>query len=115
MKTKRIILSIMLALAMIAPVVEPGFAEQTTVSQSKQTFSKFKKKVLKKYRKIKNGMSYDEVVDILGKEETDVFDETEYSDGTEWIYDWKFKYSKSKYVTITIRFYNEIVKYKTFY
>lgn len=118
MKVKRVILSVVLALALCTPIVEPCAVTNTTTvvqAKKKQTFAKFKKSVLKKYRKIKKGMSYEKVCKILGKEETDVFEETEYSDGTEWIYDWKFKYSKSKYVTITISFYNEIVKTKYFY
>ena len=71
MRVKRVIMSIILAFSLIAPVVSPEIVPaSTSVSQAKAYDAKSVKAVRKRFNKIKRNMSLKKIKKILGGKQT---------------------------------------------
>ena len=112
MKVKRVIMGIILSLALVVPVVQPGIVEQTEVSQAKAYNAKSVKSVRKMFNKIKYGMKYKKVKSILGGKPTKIENLMPTIDGsTMGIYIWYYMVS-SKTNSIAVEISISIVSGK---
>lgn len=108
MRVKRVILSVVLALALCVPIAKPGFVSQTTVSCAK--YDTLGKKVNRKnYKKIKKGMSYKAVCKVF--QQVGTKEETKYVGDDKYVlYSW-CNYKKHIWVEIWFENGKSDVKY----
>ena len=114
MKVKRIIMSIALAIALIAPVVEPRIVtDTTTVVHAKIYKAKTVNAIRKKFNKIKSGMTLEKVKGVLNAKPSATNNDS-FTDGNGdlWVtYIWTFMVKKTN-VTIHVTFVDNKASYK---
>jgi len=108
---KKIIMSIVLAIALVVPVVELGVTEQTEIVQAKSNLGKYVTK--KNYKKIKKGMSFKKVCKIF--KQKGIKDEVKYVDDDEYIRYFWCNYKKRIYIEIWFENGKSDVKYYSTY
>lgn len=114
MKIKRFLVCLVLILTFCSSSVELcNLYNSTSVVSAKQSFKSYKKKIYKKYKKVKVGMTYKQVKKIFGKS-GEVYQDLGHFKNREWEFEYRNEDGDYYIISICIGFEKGRVEDKQF-